>query len=561
MAGRAVGQVLIVEYLKKEVLFYVAVCSLILCIILFLVFRTILGILIPLVSVLLGLGLFIGFMSLTGTPLDIMSTLFPPLMLIIGMSDVIHIMSKYIDEQHRGVERFLAMKKTIKEIGFATLLTSLTTAIGFLALLSSRIEPIRLFGVWAAIGVSIAYLTVIGFTCMWLLFYDGRAIGNPRVNKLGWSALIQEIFKIVSKRPGIISVLGIIVIIVSIFGISRVSTNYTLLSDVPKDSKLREDFKYFENVLAGARPLDIAIIPAEGKTVFSPDVMRATEAYEEKLREFEEIKDVVSPVTFIKEINKAMNGGVMSGYKLPDNDRRFEEYGKLFNRLKERSTVNLTNDSNTLGRLTAKIKDIGSDDMKNIYQQLQTWEDENIDPDLVDFKYTGKIYLVDKNTDYLVNGLFYGLGFALIIVGILMGLLFRDFKMVFISFVPNILPLLVTGGVMGILGIELKSTTSIIFTIAFGVAVDDTIHFLSRYRQQKMINSTISMAIRNTFKESGKAIMLTTLILVCGFAALAFSKFTATFYVGVLISITMITALLADLFILPLLLYFFDRKS
>ncbi len=558
-AGRTISQVTFVEKIKKEVIFYVIACNAVLLLILFLIYRKALGVVIPMTSVVFGMVLFFGVLGFLRVPLDIMSTLYPTLMLIIGMSDVIHIKSKYLDELDKGENRIHAMATTIKEIGFATLLTSLTTSIGFLALLSSQIPPLRNFGIFAAIGIFIAYLTVILFTTMVLVNFGSHQLKSQHSNGRHKQPLMGRLFIWISRRQKAIAIGAFIFLGICIYGITQISQNVYMLTDVPRDSKIRKDFRFFENKFAGVRTVEIAIIPKSGYNVTSPEVIKETEAFEKHLKKYKPINHLVSPLTIYRTVNKSLSNGNPDAYKLPEDSAQMASVGEFVEKGGRSIFSAVMSEDKQMGRITGRMKDIGSENMEDLYTEIKAWKNQNVDTSVADFKITGKLFLVDKNNEYLIGNLTAGLGIAFLVVGILMGLLFRQLKMVLISFIPNIMPLIIAGAVMGYFGITLKATTSIIFTIAFGIAVDDTIHFLSRFKIEQLKGAGRIRAVQKTFLETGKAIGFTTIILLAGFSTLIFSDFTVTYYIGLLIGLTLVSALVADLLLLPLLLYRFFR--
>jgi len=317
LAGRTISQVTFVEKIKQEVVFYILACSLVILTILFLIYRKFLGVLIPMVSVVFGMVLFFGILGFFRVPLDIMSTLYPTLMLIIGMSDVIHIKSKYLDELENGESRLQAMSTTIKEIGFATLLTSLTTSIGFLALLSSQIPPLRNFGIYAAVGVFIAYLTVILFTTMVLVnFNAGRLSGKSGKSRTN-TPVMGMILSWISRNQRAIWAGAILFVGVCIWGLTQISRNVYMLTDVPKDSKIREDFRFFEHKFAGVRTLEIAVVPKAGKSLQSPAVIREMQDFELHLKTYDAVNHLISPLTIYRTVNKSLNNGDPEAYQIP----------------------------------------------------------------------------------------------------------------------------------------------------------------------------------------------------------------------------------------------------
>lgn len=555
LAGRAISQVTILKKIKDEIIFYIFFTCFILIVILYFIFRKPLGILIPLSSVIIGLVLFLGILGLFGVPLDLMSTLYPALMLIIGMSDVIHIMTRYIDENQNGRTRTEAMKITIREIGMATLFTSLTTSTGFLVLLSSNIQPLQSFGIWAAVGVFVAYITVIGFTTLVLVGFDSSRLTNKEFTNYRWKKLTFSFYFYIRKKERQILLYFLLFTGLCLWGISQTSTNMHLLSDIPRDHKLRQDFTFFEENFSGARPVEIAAIPQNGRTIKDPEVIHEILKLEKFLKnEIHQINHLVSPLTVFRSIHKALEGNRIAAYKIPDDTASLTQTLRYLDKAPKNNFTTIMSRDLKIGRISAFIKDIGSDRVWKIYEKIRAFEKRQINPQLVDFRITGKLYLVDINNQQLTKSLFSGLFLAFLAVGLLMGLLFKNIKIIFISLLPNIIPLVVTGALMGWAGIEFKATTSIIFTIAFGIAVDDTIHFLTRFRIELAKGASTLPAIRRTFLESGRAIILTTIILLAGFLSLSTSDFTITSQIGLLISVTLFSALFSDLFILPILL-------
>ena len=554
IVSRAHAQITFVKKTEEQLRFYTVLAMCVLVVIMILVFRRFWGVVIPVFSSITGLILFMGYLAATGHKLDLMSTLYPVLVLTIGMSDVIHIMNKYIEEQGNGRSRQEAMSITIKEIGLATLITCLSTVIGFLASLTIAIEPIQNFSINAAIGVFIAYLTVILLTCTILTFFDGKQLSSHKLQVKFWDKLVKAIFRSGEKYPRRVGAIWTIAFFIALAGILRITENTYLLSDVPRDDKLRKDYNFMESSLSGARPFEMAILPVKGHNLISLPVLRETEKLENYLNSRHTFGNIVSPVTLFKSINRSMHGLDSGTYVLPESEETLHSYKQLLTSGKINLLNNLINKKEDMGRLSSRIKDEGSENIQRMNASIDTWVSRHIDTGVVKFKITGTALMVDRNNDYLRQNLFQGLALAFILIALVMALLFRSFKMVIISLIPNIFPLVVCGAIMGWMGIELKATTAIIFEIVFGIAVDDTIHFLTQYRLELSRGVSPHLAVKNTFMETGKAIILTSLILFSGFITLVFSDFTATYYIGLLMSLTFISAVLSDLYILPLLL-------
>jgi hypothetical protein len=487
--------------------------------------------------------------------------MYPLLIMIFGMSDLIHLQSKYIDELENGASRYDAMVQTFKETGKALFLTSFTTAIGFLSLVTSSIPAIREFGLNASIGVFIAYVIVISFAASLLLQFDIEKLQRNVHQKTNWTLYNLLFFRIGKNKPKLVWAGTLVLVTTSLVGISRISTNTYLLSDIPLNSAVRQDFIFFEDNFSGVRTFEIAIIPKISKSVFNIQVLTESQRLEKFLKDSIGLGSIQSPVVVVKSINKTWNGGTNTEYRVPESNDLIEDFGRLIIKNKAISQFGIIDSLGELGRITGRIKDSGSDSLSLMMLKTKKWIEKNIDEDVVQFQFTGSGLMVDKNNEHLRESLIQSLLFAFIVIGIMFAILFKDWKMLFVSIIPNMIPLLIAGAVLGFSGIELKAVTSIIFTISFGIAVDDTIHFLVRYKMQRQKGNSVDEALKQTFLITGKAITLTTIVLVFGFISLIFSDFTGTYYVGIIVCITLVSGLFADLLLIPQLIYWVNPNG
>ncbi len=552
MLGRAYFQRELSRMQFREVIISSIVSIVLVSFIIILLFRKPVTVFIALSSIGLGLLIFFGLLALLGRELSLMAALYPVLMLIVGTSDVIHITTKYIDEvKHRG-DRKKAMFNTIREIGLATLFTSLTTAIGFLSLSTSKIIPIVNFGINASIGVIVAYLVVIGFTCPLLSMTRSHLLGNGDSSSGKWKKHLLRVNDFTREKKGRI-VWGLLVFFLfASWGISRITTDYKIQSNLPRGAKITTDFKFFEDEFAGFRPLEFAVQIREGKLLYDYDVITEMVKLDSFIRTQNTIESVYSVATLFKSVNQMLKGGNPEAYVFPV-EKDYPRALKYVNKIPQSAVAVLQNKDNTKARITSKIRDIGSESIAEVGAEIDLWINNNIDTSLMSVKRTGTGVIIDKNSEYVRASLFRGLGMAVLIVSLLMGLLYRNIKVLFIAIVPNVIPLLFAAAVLGFMGIELEAGISIIFAIIFGIAVDDSIHFLSKYKLARMKMDRES-ALRTTFTETGKAITFTTIILFFGFLVLLFSVHPPSVTIGVLISITLVSALVADLLVIPLLL-------
>ncbi|MCB0640325.1 MAG: MMPL family transporter [Phaeodactylibacter sp.] len=559
--GRPYFQDELVKMQKREIMVSATVSGILVSLIMFLIFRQFWGIFIALLSVGMGMLLFLGFLGVTGRELNAMAALYPVLMIIVGTSDVIHIMSKYIDELKKGQSRRNAIRITVKEIGLATLLTSLTTAIGFCTLLTSRIQPIRDFGLNAAMGVLIAYITVIFFTTALLSWFDAAKLMRGGGGDQRWVKAMSAVNRFTRLNARQIAWGGFAVLLISLWGISKITTNYTIINNMPRGASITEDFRYFEEKFTGFRPLEFAVFAQGDHKADDFEVVRQIDKVERYLENYDAIRAVSSITALYKSINQMYHSNRQEAYALPENEQTFNRYKKLAAQVPQLSTNILINKDKTKARITSRMLDMGADSIKQTGNRIDQWIAQNTDPAIARFQRTGTGLIIDKNAEYVRKNLLQGLGLAVVIVSLLMALLFRDLRMLVISLIPNLLPLILAGALLGFLGIELEAGVSIVFAVIFGIAVDDTIHFLSKYKLARNKGLSKEQALETTFTETGKAIVLTTVILFFGFLVMLFSVHPPSVTIGLLISLTLFSALFGDLLFIPVMIRKWMPKS
>ncbi len=557
--GRANFQTELVAMQIYEFALSALVSGILVLLIMWLIFRRFWGVVISISSIALGLFIFVGIIGIIGKPLDSMALLYPIIMIIVGTSDVIHVMSKYVDELQKGNKQLEAIKITMKEIGLSVFLTSFTTAIGFLSLVFSKLEPIRNFGINASIGVMTAYFTVIFFTTAILTLFDKNQIIKLRstVDDSFWYKTYSRINLITQKRKGLVMSIMVIVIVVCSWGISMINTNTKIEKILPIGASVTNDFFFFEKNFSGFRPFEIAVIAQNGKTVDDFEIVQEMAKVEAKMLEYEAVKSVSSITWLYKSMNRAFHGDRADYYKMPEK----EDFYK-FQALAEQAGANrnaniMISKDRKYARISSRLLDIGGDNIKKMTAELNDFFKNNTNNKIVSFKQTGTGVIVDKNLVYVRDSLLQGLGFAVLVITLIMVILYRNLKMVIVALVPNIIPMLIAGAILGFSGIPLEAGVAIVFSIIFGIAVDDTIHILGRFRLLKMEGLDTDKAISITLVETGKAVTLTTVVLFFGFVILLFSSNPPAVTIGLLISSTLLSALICDVFLIPVLLRIF----
>ncbi len=552
--GRANFQSVLVAQQQREFLVSTLISGLLVTLVFAYLFRKPLAVAVALVSVLLAMLLFLGLLGWIGRPLDFMAVLYPVLMIIVGVSDVVHIMAKYHTELRRGRTPEEAMRRTRREIGLATLLTSVTTAVGFLTLITSVVPPVRAFGWSAALGVLVAYATVIGFTTSLLLVLPVDRVADRRREDPFWTVWLDRFYRFGLRRHRWVP-LGLAAFgLVAAVGMARISTDVTIGAGMPRGAKITADFFWFERHLNGFRPFEVAVVVDSPGHVEDPRVLRQIAAYEDTLAGLGIFAPPQSVTALYKSVHRAHQGDRASAYALPEDDAVLARYRRLLDRLPENTTRSLVSADGRFARISTTVKDVGTDSIQRVVARLDRFAAARPDTTGIRFRETGTGILFDKNNEYLRRSLLGGLSIAFAVISLLMAALFRDLRLVLVSLLPNVVPLLAAAAALGFLGIDLDATTAIIFAISFGIAVDDTIHFLSKLRHERAAGVPLETAIYRAFTETGKAIALTSIVLFTGFAILLTSATPGTNYVGLLISLTLFTALFADLLLIPWLL-------
>lgn len=557
VVGRIFAQQVYLTNIQKEFIWFISLSFVLVIVFLWLTFRRPYGVIVPVSIVLIAILWTLGIMALFQKAVDIMAIMLPTMIFVAGMSDVVHFFSRYFEEQAKGTDRKLIFSIILKEVGFPTLLTLITTVVGFLSLLFSSIQPVRDFGVFTSIGVILAFiLTYTHLPSLLFLFLPKNIIAQHKKEK-GGSVLLGRLLILTIRKRKLIFLISGIVLLSAGFGITKIKVNNILLEDLNDKIRIKQDFVFFDKHYCGVRPFELEIEVTEG-SIWDYSNMKQLARVDSFISKEYEAGFLLSPAKIVAELYQSSYEDSLRYF--PDEEEFLEISTLLRKNKKNKDLRKLASEDGKKVRITAKTKDIGSLAIREHNENLMRFIDTTISKKL-QFTLTGAAHLLDRNNEYMVSNMTQGFLFSILIIAALTWLLHRSLKMVLVFFLPNIFPLIVIAGVMGYSGIELKAATSLIFSIAFGIATDDTIHFISRMKIELNYGKSILYALKRTYLETGKPIVLTTFILLGGFVSLTTSNFESTFYFGFLTCITMIIAILADLFLLPALLIVVFNKN
>ncbi len=552
--GRAFFYEAIVDMQKSEVLKTTVIASILVFIILLLVYRSMPVVLISVFSIAMSLLLFMGCLAVWGKELNAMAAFYPVLMLIVGTSDVIHLTDSYVRKLQEGLPRYGAILSSLKEVGMTTLLTSLTTAVGFVTLLSSKLVSIQEFGINAAVGVLVAYITVILLTSSLLISLPEKTLIGRKSVSTKWVKNLLRINTFTKAHPKSIIWGTVAFTLLCFLGIYMIKTDAEFKRSLPNRSKIAADFQYFQDNYAGFRPLEIAAMSTDGHKVTDYEVAVEIEKLMTYLHGIKVIGNLQSANLPYKIINKANHLNKSEFFKFPKDKTQYEIYKKDVQKLARKQMARFVNEDKSTARINGKLQDVGTDSLKVVYDGIGQFARTELDTSLLTIKVTGKSILLDKNSKYIRQNLLEGLLYGLLLIGVIMAFVFRDVKIFIISLVPNVLPILFSGSILGFLGIPLEASLSVVFAIVFGIAVDDTIHFLGKYKLGITQGLSKEESIEKTFAQTGRALVITTIILFFGFMVMLFSIHQPSITIGLIISVTLVTALILDLLLLPVLL-------
>jgi predicted RND superfamily exporter protein len=555
LAGRVVAQSVFVDRLKMELVVFISLAVVLVTGLLWLTFRTWWGVVLPLVVVLGAVLWGLGVMGACGVSIDLMTALLPLMLFVVGMSDTIHIISRYVSELGYGAGKKAALRTTLRESGFGSGLSALTTSIGFFTLTTSTIKPIHNFGLFTGVAVLLAFLLSFTLLPAMLVLLGQPQLREPRRHGRDWDGVLGRLFSRVLRQRRGIYVTSVLILVVSIGLATRVRINSSLLDDLSKGDPVRQDFAFFDRQFAGVRPFELELKPAPGRTVYDRDVLTQTEKIEHYLTTTYGLQFQASPATLVRATRKALHGGELPEYRLPTDSTELAGLVARLRPLRKKPEFRaLVLPDGSAGRLTGRMGDVGSIRADRLNANLRRFLRTQVDTTVLRTRLTGSSNLIDKNNESLTLNMIQGMAIDILMVTLIVLALFRSLRMTFIVLVPNLLPILVVAGVMGLAGVNMKVSTSIIFTIAFGIAVDDTIHFISKLKLSLGHEPNLFKAVRRTYLLAGKAVVVTSLILVGGFCTLLFSQFDGTFYVGLLIGLTLLFGVVAELTLLPLLI-------
>ena len=568
-AGLPYSRYIMAESVKKELNIFLAISVLITAVILFFLFRSFNAVIVSLMIIGIVVVWVFGLLALFDYKITLLTGLLPPLIVVIGIPNCVYMLNKY----HNAIGKYKSKKKAliyvIKTIGFITFITNFTTAVGFFVLTITDIKILSEFGIIAGINVITTFFVSIFFLpTIYMLLPPPKSSDTNYLNNKSLNALLKLFINISLNYQKTIFITTLIIIIIASINLINIKAESFLLDDVPEESKLKKDLIFFEKNFSGIMPLEIIIDTKTKKGIQNLKNLKKINELENYLNSIPVISQPLSLVGFVKASRQAYYNNNPSFYNIPNSrDRafilRYMSSGYLSESFDDKSISNSFVDS--LGqkiRVSLKIADLGTNKMDSLINEVIKPKIEEIfGKTKMDVKITGSTLLAIKGNSFLIKNLFQSMLLAFLIISIIMGLLFRRAYMIIISLIPNIIPLLIAAGLMGLFHIPLKPSSALVFSIVFGISVDYSIHFLAKYRNELIASNDIKNSIINTISETGKSMVFTSFILFFGFIIFTFSSFGGPVILGTLTSIILFIAMITNLTLIPSIILFINRNK
>ena len=551
------------QNIQDEIMLFVLGALLITALIFFFFFRSYRATFITLLVVMIGVTWAFGFIGLFRFEITVLSALIPPLIIVIGVPNAVFLINKYQQEIKKHGQQAKALQRVISKIGNATLMTNITTASGFATFVFVKSSLLREFGILASVNiVSIFILALLIIPIIYSFMSPPKKKHLSHLERKWIENVVNWMEKTVRNNRISIYFATVLIIVLGIIGVYKIKVSGSLIEDMPKSMGFYKDIKFFEQEFGGIMPLEIFIDTKKEKGVMKLSTLKKMDKLNETITSFPELSKPISVVNLVKYSKQAYYKGNPKYYQLPTSQEQNYIFSYTKNSNSDAGMLNTFVDTTgRYARITTFMKDIGTEKMNVIQKRLQAVIEKEFPLEKFEVSITGKALVFIKGTNYLITNLVFSLSLAILLIALFMAWMFRSPQMILISLLPNILPLLITAGLMGFLGIPIKPSTILVFSIAFGISVDDTIHFLAKYRQELIANKwKIKPSVYAALRETGVSMFYTSIVLFFGFLVFTLSSFGGTIALGGLVSVTLLLAMVSNLLLLPSLLLTFEKR-
>lgn len=554
------------KMIKKEMFLFMFLSALVTAIILFLFFRSFRTLFFSLLVVAIGAIWAIGTMSLLGFEITLLTAMLPPLLIVIGIPNCIFMINKYHAEYTTHGNKIMALQRVIMRVGNAIFLTNLTTASGFATFIITSSAILVEFGIVASLNILLLFVfSIILIPCIFSMQPPPKKRHTKHLEYKYINKFINKLIFVVENRRKWVYIFTILILALSAVGISQMKNTGYVIDDLPEEGQIMNDLTFFEKQYGGILPFEVIVDTQKPKGVMRLKTLKDIDNFSQKITTLEQFSSPLSVAEVTKFMNQSFYNGGESQYRVPSNQTAFRYLLTYAKNSKTGRTNNIlksyVDSTGQKTRITFYMKDIGTSAMKLLQNKVDSIASATLPAKRYKVTTTGSGIVFYKGTNYLVRNLLLSLVLAIFLIASFMAFMFSSKRMVIIALIPNIIPLLVTAALMGYFGIPIKASTILIFSIAFGISVDDTIHYLAKYRQDLGITKwKIKKSVKMALRETGQSMLYTSIILFFGFLMFSFSEFGGTKALGILVSITLLTAMFSNLILLPSLLLSLEKS-
>jgi hypothetical protein len=550
---------------ENELKLFVLLALLVAAVFLYIFFRSYKAVLFPMIIIVISVIWALGLIVLFGYKITILTGIIPPLIIVIGVENCIFLLNKYHYEFRLHQNKAKSLSRLIERIGKANLLTNAATATGFAAFVITNNKLLVEFGTIASLNIMVVYVLSLTLVPIFFSYLKPPQTKDTRHLEASVAKVIIDKAVIwVNTRRNTIYLLTGIFMLIAVVGVVRLHTSGRIVDDIPKRDALYQDLLFFEKNFNGIMPLEITVDTKRKKGVLTLATLKRIDRLQDTLATYPELSKPISIVEVIKTAKQAFYNGDPGYYSLPSSSE-LTFMGSYIPDLKSKKKTLIKNfiDSNyQVTRITVQMANIGTKDIDRIQKSLKPKVDSIFNPAKYNVIITGTSVVFLKGTNFLIRNLWESILLAVIVIAMLLAFLFTSWRMILISLVPNLIPQLMTAALMGFAGIPIKPSTILIFSIALGISVDNSIQYLSRYRLQlKHSHGDIPSSVISALKETGYSMIYSSTVLFFGFGIFVLSSFGGTQALGFLISFTLLVAGLLNMFILPSLLLTLDQWS
>jgi len=553
------------QKVKHELFLFIIISIAVAAFIMFLFFRSLRVVASSLLIVGISIIWVVGTLVLFNYKITILTGVIPSLVVIIVIENCIYILNKYHWEYRSHGNKMRALSQVIHRIGFASLMTNAATALGFAAFILVPNQMLREFGVVTSINIMVLYvLTIVLLPIIFSLLAPPSPKHIKHLDNNFFGAVLDKVIYLISNRRNLIYSIAGGLVVVGVIGLSMMKTSGKVVDDFRSDDPTYLDLKFFETNFGGVMPFEISVDSRKPNGILNYATIQKISRLQDSIGTHTEFSKPLSLIEVFKFARQAYYNGDSSKYSLPSSMEKNFIFGYIPQNVQGSESgllKSFLDSTKQMTRISFQMADVGTNHMDSLMADILPQVDSIFDPAKYTVKVTGNSVVYAKGTNFLIKNLFESVMIAILLISILMAFLFTSFRMILVSMVPNIIPLLITAAIMGFTGIPIKPSTIIVFSIALGISVDNAIQYLSRYRHElKVNNGAIKLSALNALREAGFSMIYTSIVLVLGFSVFIVSEFGGTQALGILISTTLLIAMFFNVMVLPSLLLTLDKR-